>query len=159
MNTAYWKSPLGMLEICEEDDAIISLHFSKFTKETNNTTSPTINNTINQLSEYFNGTRKDFDIQTNPIGTKFQLRVWQELQKIPYGKTKSYQDIANNIGNIKACRAVGMANNKNPIAIIIPCHRVIGKNGTLTGYASGLETKEKLLTLEKNNLSNLTISV
>lgn len=152
MNTAYWKSPLGMLEICEEDDAIIYLHFSKLTKETSSTTSPTINCTINQLSEYFNGTRKDFDIPINPIGTEFQLRVWQELQKIPYGETKNYQDIAKNIGNIKACRAVGMANNKNPIAIIIPCHRVIGKNGTLTGYASGLETKEKLLTLEKNNL-------
>lgn len=152
MNTVYWKSPLGMIEICEEDNAIISLHFSKFTKATDYITSATINNTIKQLSEYFNRKREVFDIPTNPLGTEFQLKVWQELQKIPYGETRSYQDIAKNIGNIKACRAVGMANNKNPIAIIIPCHRVIGKNGTLTGYASGLRTKEKLLMLEKSNL-------
>jgi len=152
MNIAYWKSPLGVLEICEENDAIISLHFSKHPQATSNIKSATICNTIKQLSEYFNQTRKDFDIPTNPQGTEFQLKVWNELQKIPYGETKSYQDIAKNIGNIKACRAIGMANNKNPIAIIIPCHRVIGKNGSLTGYTSGLDIKEKLLMLEKSNL-------
>ena len=152
MNIVFWKSPLGIIEIHEENNAITHLNFSNSTKESGGTTSATINSTIKQLSEYFNQTRKDFDIPTNPQGTEFQLKVWNELQKIPYGETKSYQDIAKNIGNIKACRAIGMANNKNPIAILIPCHRVIGKNGSLTGYASGLDIKEKLLILEKSNL-------
>ena len=150
MNIAYWKSPLGMMEICEENNAITHLHFSNFQQENNSNQSPLLELTIKQLAEYFNNERQYFNLPINPIGTNFQLKVWQELQKIPYGETRNYQQIANNIGNIKASRAVGMANNKNPIAIIIPCHRVIGKNGTLTGYASGLETKEKLLNLESN---------
>ena len=104
-----------------------------------------------QLQEYLTGKRKIFDLPLAPGGTEFQQKVWNSLQEITYGKTNSYKDIAKNIGNIKACRAVGMANNKNPILIFIPCHRVIGSNGKLVGYAGGLNVKEKLLEIEKEN--------
>ena len=110
-----------------------------------------IKQTIKQLDEYFNGKRKKFELPLNPKGTEFQKKVWLQLMNIPYGKTATYKDIATLIGNTNASRAVGNANNKNPIAIIIPCHRVIGSNNKLTGYAGGLDKKEKLLNLEKNN--------
>lgn len=103
---------------------------------------------FNQLTEYFAGTRKKFDVPLDIVGTEFQKRVWKELQKIPYGKTTSYKNLSEKLGDVKAIRAVGTANGKNPIAIIIPCHRVIGENGKLIGYASGLDLKEKLLHLE-----------
>ena len=102
-----------------------------------------------QLEEYFAGKRKTFDLPLDPAGTPFQRAVWQALRAIPYGQTCSYADIAARIGRPKACRAVGMANHRNPIAILIPCHRVIGKKGSLTGYAGGLEIKERLLELER----------
>lgn len=108
-----------------------------------------INNAYNQLSEYLNGKRIEFDLPLNPEGTEFQKKVWNALCEIPYGETRSYKQVAEAVGNPKASRAVGMANNKNPIMIFIPCHRVIGANGSLTGYACGLHIKEKLLTLEK----------
>ena len=100
------------------------------------------------LKEYLEGKRKEFDIEINPKGTDFQKMVWKELLKIPYGETRSYKDIAARVNNPKGSRAVGMANNKNPIPIIIPCHRVIGSNGNLTGYAGGVNIKEKLLRIE-----------
>ena len=103
---------------------------------------------FNQLKEYFAGTRKDFDVPLDIEGTDFQKRVWNELQKIPYGKTISYKTLSEKLGDVKAIRAVGKANGQNPIAIIIPCHRVIGANGSLVGYAGGLAIKEKLLHLE-----------
>ncbi len=103
---------------------------------------------FNQLKEYFAGTKKKFDVPLDVIGTEFQKKVWQELQKIPYGKTISYKTLSEKLGDVKAIRAVGTANGKNPIAIIIPCHRVIGADGKLIGYASGLDIKEKLLHLE-----------
>ena len=99
----------------------------------------------------YSGQRKEFDIPLAPQGTDFQKKVWKALQNINYGTTASYKEIAQKINNPKAVRAVGMANNQNPIAIIIPCHRVIGSNGKLVGYAGGLELKQKLLELEKNN--------
>jgi methylated-DNA-[protein]-cysteine S-methyltransferase len=102
-----------------------------------------------QLEEYFKGERTRFDLELNLQGTVFQKKVWQELVKIPYGETISYGQLANRIGNPKASRAVGMANGKNPIAIIVPCHRVIGKNGSLTGFGGGLEVKKTLLELEQ----------
>nr|WP_302596749.1 methylated-DNA--[protein]-cysteine S-methyltransferase [uncultured Cellulosilyticum sp.] len=102
-----------------------------------------------QLEEYFKGERKQFDLPLNPKGTPFQKQVWEALCKVPYGETRSYKEIAIMIGNPKACRAVGMANNKNPIMILIPCHRVIGANGKLIGYDGGLELKKYLLDLEK----------
>jgi len=103
---------------------------------------------FDQLKEYFAGTRKEFDVPLDIEGTDFQKRVWNELQKIPYGKTISYKTLSEKLGDVKAIRAVGKANGQNPIAIIIPCHRVIGANGNLIGYAGGLAIKEKLLHLE-----------
>jgi len=107
---------------------------------------------IKEIKEYFSGRRKEFDLKLNPQGTDFQKRVWNELRKIPYGETCSYQDIAIAAGNRKACRAVGMANSKNPIPLIITCHRVIGKNGKLTGFAHGLDSKKMLLDMEKKHI-------
>ncbi|BHH81961.1 methylated-DNA--[protein]-cysteine S-methyltransferase [Desulforhopalus sp. 52FAK] len=106
-----------------------------------------------QLDEYFTGARKSFSVNIDPTGTSFQKKVWQALTKIPYGSTRSYAEIAEQINNPKGYRAVGMANGKNPIPIIIPCHRVIGKNGTLTGFGGGLEVKQQLLHIEQSNLT------
>jgi methylated-DNA-[protein]-cysteine S-methyltransferase len=102
-----------------------------------------------QLEEYFEGTRRDFDLTFEPHGTEFQRRVWRALEEIPFGATASYRDVATATGNAKATRAVGMANNRNPIALFIPCHRVIGADGTLTGYGGGLEMKSWLLAHEQ----------
>lgn len=106
--------------------------------------------TINQIEEYFSGERRIFNVFINPEGTIFQKRVWKELCKIPYGEVTTYKDIANKLGNQNASRAVGMANSKNPIPIIIPCHRIIGSNGKLTGFAHGLNIKEKIINYEKD---------
>lgn len=112
-----------------------------------------IEETCKQLEEYIDGKRKEFSIPIFTKGTPFQEKVWEELRKIPYGETICYEELAKRIGNPKASRAVGMANNKNPICIITPCHRVIGKNGKLVGYASGVDKKEALLILENENKS------
>ncbi|WP_316558234.1 methylated-DNA--[protein]-cysteine S-methyltransferase [Methanimicrococcus hongohii] len=106
---------------------------------------------FSQLEEYFSGERKEFTVPLAPAGTPFMKNVWEALCTIPYGKTATYKEIANAVGNPKACRAVGMANNKNPIAIFIPCHRVIGSSGKLVGYAGGTDVKQKLLILENEN--------
>ena len=103
----------------------------------------------NEIYEYFQGDRKNFTVKLNLKGTEFQKKVWCELQNIPYGEVRTYKDIAIKIGNPKGARAIGMANNKNPIPLIIPCHRVIGSNGNLTGFAFGINIKEKLINLEK----------
>ena len=107
---------------------------------------------VEQLAEYFAGKRTDFDLDLDMVGTAFQRRVWSALQNIPYGQTCSYGEIAHQIGSPKASRAVGMANGHNPISIIVPCHRVIGANGSLTGYGGGLERKRTLLELEKSRI-------
>ena len=104
---------------------------------------------VSQLGQYFEGRLKQFELDLHPKGTDFQKKVWQALLAIPYGTTVSYGEIARRIENPKACRAVGLANRSNPIPIIIPCHRVIGKNGKLTGFASGLDIKQALLDLER----------
>ena len=104
---------------------------------------------VEQLAEYFAGERREFSVKVAPRGTAFQLRVWQELQRIEYGETISYGELATRVGNPKASRAVGLANGQNPISIIVPCHRVVGANGKLTGYGGGLPIKEALLRLEK----------
>lgn len=109
-----------------------------------------------QLEEFFAGERRDFDLPLAPVGTGFQQRVWAELLKIPFGVTISYGELARRIGNPSASRAVGRANGTNPIALIIPCHRVIGANGSLTGYGGGLDLKEKLLNWERNLVLPLT---
>lgn len=105
-----------------------------------------------QLEEYFAGVRREFDIPLVLHGTPFQIDVWKNLERIPYGETISYQHLAQQVGGIKKARAVGMANGKNPIPIVVPCHRVIGKNGSLTGFGGGLETKKTLLELETSTL-------
>lgn len=114
---------------------------------------------VQQLDEYFAGERRDFDLDLQPDGTAFQKAVWDALRDIPYGETASYGDIARRIGRPKAVRAVGAANGLNPIPIIIPCHRVIGANGKLTGYGGGLPVKEKLLSLEANQTDDLFAAV
>jgi methylated-DNA-[protein]-cysteine S-methyltransferase len=110
---------------------------------------PLIQKASAQVKEYFAGKRKQFDLPLDMRGTEFQIAVWQALQKIPYGETRSYKEIAADIGRPKAVRAVGMANNRNPISIIVPCHRVIGHDGNLVGYGGGLPLKQFLLELEK----------
>ncbi|MDE5421566.1 methylated-DNA--[protein]-cysteine S-methyltransferase [Ancylomarina sp. DW003] len=104
--------------------------------------------TKKELKAYFEGHLKEFSVQVNPDGTPFQIKIWKEVMSIPFGSVCSYQDVANGIDNSSACRAVGRANSQNPIPIIIPCHRVIGKSGKLTGYSGGLHRKEELLKLE-----------
>ncbi len=145
-----YNSIIGDIFISADENFLLSVQFVNHNfienKENN-----IIRQTIKQFDEYFRGKRKKFELPLNPKGTEFQKKVWLQLMNIPYGKTATYKDIATLIGNTNASRAVGNANNKNPIAIIIPCHRVIGSNNKLTGYAGGLDKKEKLLNLEKNN--------
>lgn len=150
----YYQTPLGGIGIAEEGGYITNLYFpsdevpqgvydiseTKLLKEAHQA-----------LEEYFNRRCRSFSLPLRPEGTAFQQTVWQCLREIPYGETASYSEIAARSGNSKACRAVGLANNRNPIPILIPCHRVIGKNGKLTGYRGGLETKEFLLQLEQGD--------
>lgn len=147
MEKSYYKSTIGILEIICENNKLVSLKLvdccEKTTVETN-----FIKDIKNQLDEYFSGKRTTFDIKINPVGTDFQKLVWKELQKIPYGKTKSYSEIAAAAGNKNAQRAIGNACNKNPIMIIIPCHRVVSKNNNIGGYAYGSKIKQKLLNIE-----------
>jgi methylated-DNA-[protein]-cysteine S-methyltransferase len=140
---AYFQSPIGLLEILATKQAIISIGFCD-SRDPERSCS-VIRECITQLDEYFSGERRDFQLELAPKGTEFRQKVWGALRKISYGETRSYQQIAADIGNVKACRAVGDANRKNPIPIIIPCHRVVGKNGRLTGYNGGLWRKEWLL--------------
>ncbi len=143
--TYTFESPIGTLNLCADENAILHLGFGD---GGDNNPNGIILAAVQQLNEYFEGKRKCFDLPIAPNGTDFQRRVWAALQDIPYGQTRTYGELAAATGNPKACRAVGMANNRNPIAVIIPCHRVIGADGTLTGYAGGLAAKEILLTLE-----------
>jgi len=139
------------LFIAEYDGAVCNVLFTKnkITGDFEKKETPLLKSASKQLDEYFSGERKIFNLPIVFHGTDFQVKVWKALQKIPYGETRSYGEIASMTGNPKASRAVGMANNRNPISIIVPCHRVIGYNGTLTGYAGGLELKQKLLNLER----------
>jgi methylated-DNA-[protein]-cysteine S-methyltransferase len=149
MNIAYYPSPVGLIEIKADENALVGLNFRDKEEISVNPTHPVIQQTINQLVEYFEGKRHSFDVPLNFLeGTEFQQKVWNALLQIPYGKTISYALLAKNINNPKACRAVGSANGKNPISIIVPCHRVIAADGNLGGYASGLERKKQLLDLE-----------
>jgi methylated-DNA-[protein]-cysteine S-methyltransferase len=141
---AYYQSPVGLLVIESKDDKITVANFNK-SGRLEETMTPVIERCISQLEEYFFQGRKFFDLELDPLGSAFQRKVWNELQLIPYGKTISYEALAINVGDIKSIRAVGLANGENPIAIIIPCHRVIGKNGDLVGYGGGLDNKVWLL--------------
>ena len=147
INKFYYNSPVGILEIELERDLILELKVIESCDKISEVTGY-FAEVAKQLDEYFTGTRSSFDLKINPKGTEFQKKVWEELSKIPYGKTKSYREIAEAIGNPNAQRAVGYACNKNPILLIIPCHRVISKSGNLTGFVYGLKNKKFLLELE-----------
>ncbi|MFC7356084.1 methylated-DNA--[protein]-cysteine S-methyltransferase [Jejudonia soesokkakensis] len=147
METAYVQSPLGILEIKGDSAGIASVVFldPKIEMDFSSETPSVLANAMSQLSEYFKGERTQFDVKLAPEGTDFQKKVWRQLQQIAFGTTQNYQQIANLLGNPKVIRAAASANGKNPIAIIIPCHRVIGSDGSLTGYAGGLHRKKWLL--------------
>ena len=145
----YYDTYAGKIGISEEDGAITDIVLKTIDGPVEET--ELIRETKRQLDEYFAGKRKDFDVPTRLNGTEFQKRVWLVLRDIPYGKTASYKDIAAAVGCPKGYRAVGMANNRNPISIIYPCHRVVGSDGSLTGYGGGLDVKAKLLELERRN--------
>jgi methylated-DNA-[protein]-cysteine S-methyltransferase len=151
------ESPLGPLLLAADDAGLRQILFvngrhpakpeSTWKKDR-----AALTETIRQLQAYFAGELENFDLQLAPVGTPFQLAVWRRLTDIPYGETISYGELASRMGNPKASRAVGLANGSNPIPIVIPCHRVIGSNGKLTGYGGGLPIKEKLLALERRQL-------
>ena len=150
-------SPVGSLKLVANDTALVAvvwenenpkrLRLAELIEQVNH---PILLATQKQLTEYFAGTRQQFDLPLDFEGTEFQKKVWQALLSIPFGETRSYRDIAEQVGNVKAVRAVGAANGKNPISIIAPCHRVVGANGKLVGFAGGLDNKEILLKLESS---------
>lgn len=147
----YIDTKIGRIGIIEENGQIIKVAIEQEMKKDELVKKDTqlLRKAAKQLEEYFAGKRRKFDLPLKQEGTEFRQKVWKALQEIPYGETRSYKQVAQMIGNPKAARAVGMANNKNHIPIIIPCHRVIGSNGKLVGYALGLEIKQELLELEK----------
>jgi methylated-DNA-[protein]-cysteine S-methyltransferase len=148
-HTAYIKTVLGPIKISEVDGFITELLFVKDTNEiSGKQKTPLLEEAEKQIKEYLDGTSRRFDLPLAAKGSEFQKTVWEALHRIPYGETRSYKQIATMIGRPDAARAVGMANGKNPILIITPCHRVVGSDGKLTGYAAGLEIKEHLLELE-----------
>lgn len=144
----YYNTDIGKIGIREDGTHITNIYFGEHNLDVEKKETDLIRKAYIQLEEYISGNRTEFNLPLKPKGTMFQNKVWDELIKIPYGQTKSYKEIAILIGNEKASRAVGMANNKNPIPIIIPCHRVIGSNKKLVGYAGGLDLKQKLLKIE-----------
>ncbi|EGW37056.1 methylated-DNA--[protein]-cysteine S-methyltransferase [Desulfosporosinus sp. OT] len=152
-NVYFYNFPIGKIGIEEDDGSISRVFFSseKALAGHDITETPLIQKAASQLTEYFAGERKEFDLPLALEGTEFQMAVWKALQAIPSGETRSYQDIAKAVGKPQASRAVGMANNKNPILIIVPCHRVIGQDGSLAGYVAGVPAKEYLLGLEKRH--------
>ncbi|MBE6034359.1 MAG: methylated-DNA--[protein]-cysteine S-methyltransferase [Clostridiales bacterium] len=149
-NIYYYDTILGKIGIAEENDQITNLIFDneQIEEDTDLKETNIIKKAISQLNEYLGGSRKSFELPLNPAGTEFQRKDWLALQQIPFGKTVSYKDIAEQIGCPKGARAVGLANNRNPIPIFIPCHRVIGADGKLVGYGGGIDKKVKLLELE-----------
>jgi methylated-DNA-[protein]-cysteine S-methyltransferase len=151
---SYFKPPFGLLLLESTEDVLLRVQWVKNQDIPETETRPILNKTKKQLQEYFDGKRETFDLSFNARGTAFQKKVWKVLRQIPYGEIKSYKDIAEAINNPTAPRAVGRANNKNPLNIIIPCHRVIATSGLLTGYAGGVEIKRKLLALERHYLRN-----
>jgi len=147
----YLKSPIGQIKITADEKSVTSILFVfNDTEMEPENINPVLTECRKQLAEYFKGERNEFDLSINQSGTEFQNRVWNELIKIPFGKTVSYNFIAESLGDKKSIRAVGSANGKNKISIIVPCHRVIGSNGNLTGYAGGLWRKKWLLNHEKD---------
>ena len=151
METAYIKTPLGIAKIVGDENGISVISVSDG-GEVSNTIPTILQESVLQLNDYFEGKRKDFTFKLNPSGTEFQQKVWKGLLEIPFGKTMSYLELSKKLGDVKAIRAVASANGKNPLWIVVPCHRVIGTDGSLTGYAGGLWRKKWLL--EHENPSN-----
>jgi methylated-DNA-[protein]-cysteine S-methyltransferase len=156
MRFALMNTPVGPLTLGSTEKGLAVLHFGNCIPKDGVVDEAANRSYMQQLREYFQGKRTDFDLPLDMQGTPFQMAVWGELRKIPYGDTRSYGDIARSIGKPAAARAVGMANGDNPVAIVVPCHRVIGQNGSLTGYGGGLPTKRKLLSLEQQTRTLFT---
>jgi methylated-DNA-[protein]-cysteine S-methyltransferase len=155
----YYETKIGTMGFAENGKAITDIFFKgidapKYEPEMVKEETPLIKKAAGQMLEYLEGRRKEFELPLDPGGTPFQKAAWDALLTIPYGETKSYKQMAEKVGKPKAFRAIGMANNRNPIAIVIPCHRVIGSNGSLIGYGGGLNIKEALLEIEKRNLND-----
>lgn len=154
----WMTTPLGDVTLEEEDGLVTGIRFGKVPVGLGEQIQTCLLKSVqSQLDEYFQGKRREFSLPLAPRGTEFQKKVWKALQEIPYGETRSYGQIAGVVGSPKAGRAVGMANHQNPIAIVIPCHRVIGADGKLTGYAGGLEKKTALLMLERSGKQGIEI--
>ena len=149
----YYQTAIGTLGIAEENGKLthVNINTQKLPIGYIQQETPLLAEAARQINEYLSGRRKEFNLPLAPKGTPFQTKVWAALQTIPYGETATYKDIALKVGSPLGFRAVGMANNKNPIGIVIPCHRVIGCNGKLVGYAGGLDVKAKLLDLEQTH--------
>ena len=157
---SYYDSPIGRILLAGREGVLEELYFpnaaatlavpAEWIRDDAVFAEP-----LRQLNEYFSGKRREFELFIDPQGTPFQKEVWQELRRVPFGRTANYQEIAERLGRPKACRAVGMANARNPLPIIIPCHRIIGKDGTLTGFGGGLPVKRQLLELERGPMPGL----
>lgn len=148
-----FDTPVGVLTIAADQDGLRHIEFPTISHRVIRAdwvlgTDPVLERARRQLLEYFDGSRRDFDLPLRPRGTAFQMRVWQTLAEIPFGRTWSYKQLAQACGNANAMRAVGAANGRNPLPIVLPCHRVIGADGSLTGFGGGIETKAALLRLE-----------
>ena len=152
------ESPVGKLKLVASANALVAVLWERQRPDRVTRASlkldpqqPILIETERQLREYFAGTRNKFDLPLEPTGSEFQKKVWRALREIPFGQTRSYLDLAKSVGSVKAVRAVGAANGKNPLSIVVPCHRVLGANGALTGFAGGLEVKAQLLALEASH--------
>jgi len=150
MQTCYIETPLGHTKIVGDENGITSVSVLNTQEELSEIIPETLLECVTQLKAYFKNERKNFDLRLNPQGTVFQKRVWNQLETIPYGKTISYLELSKQLGDVKAIRAAASANGKNPLWIIVPCHRVIGSDGSLTGYAGGLYRKQWLLNHESD---------
>lgn len=150
-NTLVLNTPVGTIELVADAEFLVELRL-KSRKKPNSTTNPLLLEAKRQIEEYFEGSRFEFELPIRLKGTAFQQKVWAELSKIPYGSSISYSEQALRLGNPEAVRAVGRANGQNPVPLIVPCHRVVGKDGSLVGYGGGLSIKEELLLLEKRHL-------
>lgn len=151
-NIYFHKTPFGWIKITADDTAVLSIDFVKNAGRNPEKTSPIIIEAVKQIDEYSAGSRKVFKIATRASGTEFQKKIWNAISKIPYGKTASYGEVAAAAGSPRAARAAGGACNKNPLPIIVPCHRVIGSDGSLVGFGGGLDQKMKFLEHEKKNI-------
>jgi len=145
MEEAFIKTPLGVAKVAGDELGLSSISVLNTDEKLTEIVPEVLEDAVYQLNEYFDGKRTDFDLLLNPTGTDFQQRVWKSLLEIPYGKTVSYLQLSKTLGDVKAIRAVAAANGKNPLWIVVPCHRVIGSDGSLTGYAGGLSRKKWLL--------------